>query len=86
MDGVDCKYRMHKNNLTNKLRITAAKESINAVERFLPHKDAISGLKFQNLNIAIAYFKNQKYFQASTIIIQYNLFNLLFNRLRRKIS
>ena len=79
--GIHSKYRIHKNNLTNFNHITAAKESLKTVLSFLPDEDAKAGIKYQNMNLAIAYFKNNNYLLAVSLLFKFNLWSLFFNRI-----
>jgi len=76
-----CRYRLHEANITNTHRVIAAKESIEAVSSFLPDKDAKLGLKFQELNLAVAYFKERKYILSLKVIRGANLWGLFFKRI-----
>ena len=86
MKDIHCKYRIHEGNMTNLHQVTGAKEALAAVTSFLPDKSAESGLKYQNLNLAIAYLKNNDYFQALNLLFKFNLWGLFYDRLIQKIN
>jgi len=81
---IQCKYRLHEANLTNTHRVIAAKESIDVVSSFLPDQRAKLGLRFQELNLAIAYFKEKKYIPSLKLILTSTLWVLFFKRILKK--
>ena len=66
-------YRIHDNNLTHSNRILAAEESIKVVSHFLPDLFAKKGLRFQYLNLAVAYFRDRRFYDSLRIILSNNL-------------
>ena len=83
--GIHSKYRIHKNNLTNFNQITAAKESLKTVSSFLPDEDAMEGLKYQYINLAIAYFKEKKYLSFLQLLTKEGLWIRFIKRILKKL-
>lgn len=82
-ESINSCYRIHGSNLTASSQSIAANESIKVVSSFLPNKSAHIGLKYQTLNLSIAYFKENKIIKSFLTIIKNNLWILAFKRLLR---
>lgn len=66
IQDVCCKYRIHNNNLSNSLPLTAAKESIEILSKFLPNKYAEEGLRHQKVKIVFVNIKKKYFLKAFT--------------------
>lgn len=77
MQEVCCSYRIHNSNLSASHKVLAVKESIETVSQFLPNKDALLGLRYQYLELALMNCKEGKIFLAISIILKKNISDLL---------
>lgn len=81
---VCCKYRIHNNNLTNELVVTAALESIEIVSKFLPDKDAKKGEKIQYVKLAFAFLKTKKLIKCIHVLTKNGIWTLFLYLLFRR--
>ena len=83
---VCCKYRIHKNNLSNDQVVLCASENLQLIKSFLPDKRAKNSLKFHYVALAIAYFKEKKFFSGFLILLKKGEWNIFFSRIKKKFS
>jgi glycosyltransferase involved in cell wall biosynthesis len=79
-----CAYRIHSNNLSHKQRIIGAQESIDAVSSFIPNKAALDGLKYQYADLAIAHFKEKKFWKFFSLVFHSEIFFILLKKIHSK--
>lgn len=83
--NIVCKARIHENNLSDSQHVLGAIENIKIVERYLSHDGVKDSIKYQYVNLAIAYIKEKKYLKAMLLLIKKNIFKIIFFRLFRKL-
>ena len=84
LQEICCKYRIHKSNLTNFLKLTAAEESLEIVSAFLPDKLAIEGIKHQNIKLILALIREKRVIAAVKIIYKSKNLIMLLKYILRK--
>ncbi|MDB0021063.1 glycosyltransferase [Candidatus Pseudothioglobus singularis] len=85
IDEVLCKYREHSKNLSHRQYVIAAEESINSVSSFLPDDRAVEGLRYQNIELAIASIKEKNFFMAISLLLRHGGLGKVFSRIFNKI-
>lgn len=71
---VCCNYRIHNENLSRKLFIQTAKESVDALSTHLPDARAYKGLKYLYAMLVIAHIKEKKYVDAVFLMFKKRVF------------
>jgi len=85
VDEILCKYREHANNRSHSLYVIGAKEGLESVSNFLPDPRAKIGLKYQYVQLTLAYLKDKSYKNAIYLLIRHGGLIMLFQRLFNKI-
>ena len=79
-----CIYRLHSNNLSKKQIIISTLESIELVEKFLPSKEAESGLKYHKVTLCFGYLRTKDYLKFFKLLSQVS-WTIFFTRVFKKI-
>jgi glycosyltransferase involved in cell wall biosynthesis len=85
LNRVCCKYRIHKDNLSNSQFVTCAEENIRLVKSFLPDRRAENSLIFHHVGLVIANFKEKKIIKALLIMHEHGGWNILLKRIIKKL-
>jgi glycosyltransferase involved in cell wall biosynthesis len=85
VDEILCKYREHSNNRSHLQYVIGAKEGLKSVSNFLPDPRAEIGLKYQYIQLTLAYVKDKSYRNAFNLLIKHGGFLILFKRLVDKV-
>ena len=85
IDAICCKVKIHSNNLSDKQRVIAQKESIKSLKSFLPNKNVERSLKYHYNLLSIAYLKEGYYFQCIYTLFKYNLWFLFIISIYNKL-
>jgi glycosyltransferase involved in cell wall biosynthesis len=80
VDEVLCKYREHGDNRSHSQYVIGAKEALESVYSFLPDRRAKNGLRFQRINLIIAYIKVRKFKDALFLLLRYGGLIILIRR------
>lgn len=83
-NSVVSKARGHIDNLAHGQYSLSARENIEIVSEFLPHKMAQSGIKYHGVNLFIGYIKEKNYSDAIKTIFNLGGWRLLIHRVVRK--
>jgi glycosyltransferase involved in cell wall biosynthesis len=65
VNEVTCLYRIHQSNVTHAQSEKSYTESILVVQRFLPHPDAVEGLRIWQANYAGYLFSNRRFIEGA---------------------
>lgn len=85
LNEVCCKYRIHKDNLSNIQHVICALENIKIVKSFISENTEKSVLLSHYTNLTIAYLKEKKFFKALVNIYNNGGLNLIIIRLIKKV-
>jgi glycosyltransferase involved in cell wall biosynthesis len=85
VQDVLCKYRVHNNNLSSMQNVIGAEESIEILTSFLPDRIAIEGLRYQYVQLTIAYIKEKRFVSALMLLLEKGGWRLLVSRLLSKL-
>jgi glycosyltransferase involved in cell wall biosynthesis len=88
VQDVCCNYRVHSNNLSHKISIVIAQESVDILKAYLPDTRAYYGLKYLYAALVVANIKERKYMHALALMLRYRvafrvlkrLYNYLFSK------
>jgi len=81
VQDVCCNYRVHSNNLSHKIFIVIAQESINVLKTYLPDARAHYGLEYLYAAFVVANIKEKKYIHALALIIKHKVMFKVLKRL-----
>jgi len=87
LNDTTCMYRQHNQNLSNRTKVIGAKESLEAVKKFLPNIDAKIGIKYQRVNLICCYIKELKILNAIYLLIKNpDTIFILIKRINKKLN
>jgi glycosyltransferase involved in cell wall biosynthesis len=84
IQNVCCMYRVHDDNLSNKIDIVGIQEGIEAIKYFLPDKRAKVGLRYRYTDLAILYLKKRRFLFFLSVVFSQHLYMRIFKRFVKK--
>jgi glycosyltransferase involved in cell wall biosynthesis len=86
LQSICCQVRWHDNNMSIALEKTSKEESIEALYPLLPDKEAIEGLRYHYVSLAVWHIKEKNFLAALKILIKERGWIILFKRFVDRIS